>query len=413
MNATSGDVLALPQTQTGSAHSEELPRSVYLAVAGLACLPIGLLWDISHHSTIGRDTFWTPAHIIIQLGGIVPALLFASIALKTTFRGTEHERNASVSFWGFRAPLGVWVTVWGAIAMMTSAPFDDWWHNRYGLDVKIVSPPHAVLGLGMFAVGMGVLLFAFSSQNRANSGNRTRSGLICALAVGVMIAMWADFATEFTWPNLQHASHFYAVVSTPFPLLLLLAARASKVRAGATIAAATYMFIYIGMILVLPLFPAHPKLAPVYHPVDHMVPPAFPLLLIVPAVAIDVISWLFTRSSKSIAQPPASPGATLPRPRWWRDWLLALLFAAVFLAIIFAVQWPFSTFLLSDGADNRFFARSGHWPYFAKPGDWVNRFWDWDNDPITFKGMALAFLRAFISARVGLLLGSYLLRLKR
>ena len=144
-----------------------------------------------------------------------------------------------------------------------------------------------------------------------------------------------------------------------------------------------------------------------------MVPPAFPLLLIVPAVAIDVISWLFTRSSKSIAQPPASPGATLPRPRWWRDWLLALLFAAVFLAIIFAVQWPFSTFLLSDGADNRFFARSGHWPYFAKPGDWVNRFWDWDNDPITFKGMALAFLRAFISARVGLLLGSYLLRLKR
>jgi hypothetical protein len=54
-----------------------LPRAVYLAVAGLACLPIGLLWDISHHSTIGRDTFWTPAHIVIQLGGIVPALLLA------------------------------------------------------------------------------------------------------------------------------------------------------------------------------------------------------------------------------------------------------------------------------------------------------------------------------------------------
>src|SRR2546430_10976368 len=98
MNATSGDVLALPRTQTGSAHSEELPRSVYLAVAGLACVPIGLLWDISHHSTIGRDTFWAPAHIIIQLGGIVPALLFASIALKTTFRGTQEERDASVFF---------------------------------------------------------------------------------------------------------------------------------------------------------------------------------------------------------------------------------------------------------------------------------------------------------------------------
>src|SRR5712664_2757502 len=140
------------------------------AVIGLACLPIGLLWDVSHHSTIGRDTFWTPAHIIIQLGGIVPALLFAAIAFKTTFRGTPAERAASVSFWGFRAPLGVWVTIWGAMAMVTSAPFDDWWHNRYGLDVKIVSPPHAILGLGMFAVGMGILLFVFSSQNRARSG---------------------------------------------------------------------------------------------------------------------------------------------------------------------------------------------------------------------------------------------------
>src|SRR5947207_315698 len=221
--------------------------------------------------------------------------------------------------------------------MMTSAPFDDWWHNRYGLDVKIVSPPHAVLGLGMFAVGMGVLLFVFSSQNRANSGNRTRSGLICALAVGVMIAMWADFATEFTWPNLQHASHFYAVASTPFPLLLLLSARASKVRAGATLAAATYMLIYIAMILVLPLFPAHPKLAPVYHPVDHMVPPAFPLLLIVPALAIDAMRWLFAPSSKTAPQQP-SVNTPIRRPRWWRDWLLALLFAAVFLAIIFAAQ---------------------------------------------------------------------------
>src|SRR5437762_14283538 len=112
MDATAGAMGEVRSQATDFAVEEKLPKSIYLAVAGLACLPIGLLWDISHHSTIGRDTFWTPAHIIIQLGGIVPALLFASIALKTTFRGTQEERDASVSFWGFRAPLGVWVTVW-------------------------------------------------------------------------------------------------------------------------------------------------------------------------------------------------------------------------------------------------------------------------------------------------------------
>ena len=107
-----------------SVHTENLPRSVYAAVAGLACLPVGLLWDISHHSTIGRDTFWTPAHILIQLGGIVPALLFSWIALQMTWRGTQEQeaRDSSVSFWGLRAPLGVWVTIWGALAMMTQAP---------------------------------------------------------------------------------------------------------------------------------------------------------------------------------------------------------------------------------------------------------------------------------------------------
>ena len=34
----------------------------------------------------------------------------------------------------------------------TSAPLDDWWHRAYGLDVKILSPPHMVLAAGMMAV---------------------------------------------------------------------------------------------------------------------------------------------------------------------------------------------------------------------------------------------------------------------
>ncbi|MFO1500293.1 MAG: hypothetical protein U1G07_18220 [Verrucomicrobiota bacterium] len=390
-----------------------LPKSVYLAVAGLACLPIGLLWDISHHSTIGRDTFWTPAHILIQLGGLVPAFLFASVAWRATFARTGEERNAAVAFGKLRAPLGVWVTAWGSLAMLTSAPFDDWWHNRYGLDVKIVSPPHAVLGLGMFAVGMGVLLFVFSWQNRASAGRQTLNGLICALAVGVMITLWADFATEYTWPNLQHGARFYAVAATPFPLLLVLAARAARIRGGATIAAATYMLVYIGMILILPLFPARPKLAPVYHPVDHMVPPAFPLLLIVPAVAIDLIYGLVVRRGEAVGTGLGVGGRSRSKPRWWHDWLLALGLAGAFIALVLAVQWPFSSFLLSDAADNRFFARSGHWPYFARPGDWMNRFFEFEQDPVTVKGLLAAFGRAFISARLGLWAGQFLCRLQR
>ena len=33
-----------------------------------ACIVIGLLWDISWHKTVGRDTFWTLPHLPEQLG---------------------------------------------------------------------------------------------------------------------------------------------------------------------------------------------------------------------------------------------------------------------------------------------------------------------------------------------------------
>ena len=40
-------------------------------VLGAISIVVGILWDISWHRTIGRDSFWTPAHMAIYLGGIL------------------------------------------------------------------------------------------------------------------------------------------------------------------------------------------------------------------------------------------------------------------------------------------------------------------------------------------------------
>jgi hypothetical protein len=56
--------------------------------------------------------------------------------------------------------------------MLTSAPFDDWWHNTYGLDVKILSPPHAVLAAGIGAIQIGAMLMAVAWQNRSERRDR-------------------------------------------------------------------------------------------------------------------------------------------------------------------------------------------------------------------------------------------------
>jgi hypothetical protein len=42
-----------------------LPWHVSAMLVGSTSIVVGILWDISWHMTIGRDTFWTPAHMAI------------------------------------------------------------------------------------------------------------------------------------------------------------------------------------------------------------------------------------------------------------------------------------------------------------------------------------------------------------
>ena len=61
-------------------------------------------------------------------------------------------------------------------------------------------------------------------------------------------------------------------------------AAASRMRWACTIMAAIIHSFWSRFLWVLLLFPAQPKLGPVYDKVTHFVPPAFPLLLLVPGV---------------------------------------------------------------------------------------------------------------------------------
>src|SRR5258706_14955183 len=116
--------------------------------------------------SIGRDTFWTPAHIMIQMNGVLVGIACAYMILTTTFGGDATAQSVSVKIWGVRGPLGAFIATWGCIAMLTSAPFDNWWHNAYGLDVKIVSPPHTLLSFGSLAIKVGVMAMMAGVMNR-------------------------------------------------------------------------------------------------------------------------------------------------------------------------------------------------------------------------------------------------------
>src|SRR5215216_961283 len=216
-------VRSIPDYQaTVPAKATAAPRlwHAYTLVSAAACVMIGVYWDISWHMSIGRDSFWTPAHLLIQAGGLIAGISSGYVALKTTFKGTPEERAASVSFWGFRAPLGAWMAIWGCGAMLTSAPFDDWWHNAYGLDVKIISPPHALLAIGIFSIVSGALLLTLAQQNRADEQRRHRLAWLLAGTGGLFIMNFALFLTEFGERRMMHSAPFYEVTAIAFPLAL-------------------------------------------------------------------------------------------------------------------------------------------------------------------------------------------------
>jgi hypothetical protein len=401
--AATAETLPLTPPAAALSGAARLPWYLTAVLFASTAILVGLIWDICWHRSIGRDTFWSPPHLAIYLGGVVAGLASAAVILRTTLRGSAEERAGGVRVLGFTGPLGAFFCSWGAGAMLTSAPFDDWWHNTYGLDVKIISPPHMVLALGIGAIQVGAMITAVALQNRREAagedaarpdGLRSRLRLSYVVAAGLLLMNVALLAYEYAQRVLMHSSIFYQVCGGAFPLVLVAAARASRLRWPATIAAGIYTALWLVLVWIMPLFPAEPRLGPVRQPITHMVPLQFPLLLIVPALAIDLI-----------------------RRHWkgGRGWTLALALGAGFLVAFLAAQWPFGNFLLSPASRNWVFA-THELPYFVSPAaaSARNHFFAWDRDTgALLRGLLLALGLAVVSARLGLAWGGWMSRVRR
>ena len=371
--------------------------AIIMSASGIV---IGLMWDISWHMSVGRDTLFTAPHVLEYLSGVTAGLSCGYVVLHTTFAGSAHDRGATVSYWGFRGPLGAWVTIWGTFAMLVSAPFDDWWHNAYGLDVKIVSPPHMVLFAGMLGIVIGALVLAVSAQNRsAGSSTEQRDSWLYAYAGGVLCFIFGCATLEYSWPNAQHGTLFYEVWGAVFPVMLVGYSRAGRLRWGATAAALLYMAIWLMMGWTLRNVNAVPKLAPIWNPRTYLWPPYFPALLVVPALGID---WLRQRLNGK------------------NPWLVSLALGAAFVALFAAVQWPMSSFMLSSASHNWFF-NGGEWPYTARLSGFQQQFWAAGRSPqfgasppppITV-GLPIAAALAILSSRLGLAWGGWMARIRR
>jgi hypothetical protein len=208
-----------------------------------------------------------------------------------------------------------------------------------------------------------------------------------------MIVGQMFFVQEYTWDVKLHQAAAYIAMGIALPFFFAMFYQASGSRWSATFMAAVYTFFIIGEILILPLFPAQPKLGPVYNPVTHMIPAKFPILILAPALALDLL-WARVKS--------------------WKPWQIALVSGVVFIAVLTAVEWNFAEFLLSDASKNRFFGTI-YFDYNSRPTG-LDRLRQWfypDSGVALYTGLLWAALYATISTWIGLLFGRWMRGVQR
>jgi hypothetical protein len=378
---------------------KSIPTYIYASVFASLCIAVGLLWDISWHMSVGRDGLFSPPHIAIYLGAVIAGVFSGVKVLKTSFWGSKEEKAQNIKFWGiFHGSLGAMFCVWGAFAMLTSAPFDDWWHSTYGLDVKILSPPHALLGLGMIMIQFGAMISVISVQNKleGKADPRTKKHLewMYALSSGFLLAMVYVLVSEYFFVNRLHSALAYQVAALIFPIFMVSVAYAAPYKWAATKMALAYTFIMVVMVWILPLFPAEPRLSPVYNYITRFQPYHFPMLLIVPAIALDVLMGRYRNINK---------------------WLFAALISIAFVATFVPAQWYFAEFLNTEAARGWFFGRFS-WPYSAPP-EFQYRFAFHprfiDTGWALISGLLIAAGIGILTSRLGLSWGNWMKQVKR
>ncbi len=379
---------------SASTEALSIPRAIWFMVAGATITSMAGTWDFAWHFSIGRESQFTPPHISAQAGGILVSIACAYTILATTFARNNSVRDASVRILGFHAPAGALIAFWGAVSLAASFPFDNWWHNSYGLDVSVINPPHLFVFFGSYATKIGTMAWLVSIMNRSTDVLR-RSSVWLFLFVGAL-GLWQSsyMIMQNTWTFRLHSAACYLAIALVIPQWLIASARGSAFKWGCTIVAAFYTAFGLAQEWLLPLFPAQPKLGPVYHNITHLIPVRFPLLLIVPAFVTDLLLQKLEQRS---------------------SWFKAICIGPAFLLSLLAVQWPFANFLMSPASRNWVFG-TAYFPYFDGAGFLY--------DPYKYEviektrgafllTMVFAFVVCALTARLGLAWGDWMRRIRR
>ena len=100
------------RTEIKAAPRTVVPWYIWAGALAVTSASIGGHWDVAWHRSIGRDTIWPPALFVFFACGVFVGVVGLYLVLTATFVKSKYAsrlREASVSIFGLRAPLGVFL----------------------------------------------------------------------------------------------------------------------------------------------------------------------------------------------------------------------------------------------------------------------------------------------------------------
>lgn len=157
-----------------------------VVLLGTAISLTGIMWDVQWHVDVGPDTFFTLSHLLLYSGSAISGIAAAVMVLRATAAqraGNRLDRAAggpAIRVFGvFAAPVGYLVAGSGAALFLLYGLLDLWWHEVYGFDAVLGSPPHVALFSSITITMVGaVIIYAYVGDRGWG-----RAGLALALPI--------------------------------------------------------------------------------------------------------------------------------------------------------------------------------------------------------------------------------------
>ena len=127
-------------------------------------------WDVTNHLLNKPESFFSPPHAALYSG--VGLVIIGTILIhicRADFRGQNGQNEAYRrrrlkqeiqivnAIYMSNRPSSVKLVYLGVTLLVSAGPFDFLWHLTFGLD-GLLSPPHAILTIGMTLCSIGALL---------------------------------------------------------------------------------------------------------------------------------------------------------------------------------------------------------------------------------------------------------------